>query len=742
MEHQVFKTNYAGKPVTIEVGKLAQQANASCTVQMGETLIMATAVQNKESRGMPFFPLMVDYEEKLYAAGRIKGSRFIKREGRPTDEAVLVARFIDRALRPLFDQTGRNDVQIIITVLAFDGENDPDILGLIGASCALHMSDIAWEGPLTAIRVAKVDGEFVYNPTYEEREKSAYDLDLAGNAEKIVMIECRANEVEGDELLSAFEAGQKEMQPMIDLIEEIRSKVGLKKVDYLAPKDEKDAERQKRQTEVEAMARPFMQSQMQALFFDAPQATKADRNEAKNELKKRLIAHLIDQGVEESETGYGTALIYDFVMEEVSRAIVERDQRLDGRSLTEIRTLKSEVALLPRVHGCGLFDRGETQSLSVLTLGAPGDKQTLDGMEIAMEKHYMHHYDFPPYSVGEAKPLRGASRRDIGHGALAEKALEPVLPALADFPYTIRVVSETLSSNGSSSMASTCGSTLALMDGGVPITAPVGGIAMGLASYGDKWKVITDLQDLEDGPGGMDFKITGTRKGITAIQMDTKTKGLTHDIIVQAMEQSKPALNEVIDVLESAIAEPRAELSKNAPRIISLTIHPDKIRDVIGPGGKMINGIIEETGVESIDIEQDGVVMITSKDQASGQAAYDMINNLTRVISSGEVFTGKVTRIMDFGAIVEILPGRDGMVHISELAPWRVEKTEDIVKMGDSVQVKVLSVEGDRTSLSMKQAEGNTYPEKPEPKPREERGPREQRPNDDRRKPSPRRNQF
>lgn len=739
MKHQVFKTDFAGKPVTIEVGKLAQQANASCTVRMGDTLVMATAVQNKESRGMPFFPLMVDYEEKLYAAGRIKGSRFIKREGRPTDDAVLVARFIDRALRPLFDQRGRNDVQIIVTVLAFDGVNDPDILGLIGASCALHMSNIVWNGPIGAIRIAKVDGELIFNPTYEQRENSEFDLDLAGTAEKIIMIECRADETDGNDLLAAFEAGQAEMQPVIDLIEEIQSKVGLEKIDYFAPKNEEEAETQKLRTAVEEQSKAFMQTQMQELFFDAPQATKADRNAAKSELKKRLVAHLLENDVEESNTGWGTGLIYDFVMEEVSRAIVERDQRLDGRSLTDIRELKSEVGLIPRVHGCGLFDRGETQSLTVCTLGAPGDKQILDGMEVVAEKHYMHHYVFPPYSVGEAKPLRGAGRREIGHGALAEKALEPVLPQLADFPYTIRLVSETLSSNGSSSMASTCGSTLALMDAGVPISAPVGGIAMGLASYGDQWKVITDLQDLEDGPGGMDFKVTGTRKGITAIQMDTKTEGLSHDIIVKTMEQVKPALEQVIDTLESAIAEPRAELSEFAPRIISLTIHPDKIRDVIGPGGKMINAIIEETGVESIDIEQDGTVMITAKDGTSGQVAYERIDNLTREIKAGEAFTGTVTRIMDFGAIVEILPGRDGMVHISELAPWRVEQTEDIVKMGDTINVKVLSVEGDRTSLSMKQAEGNTYPEKPEPKPRTER-PRDDRRGSRDRKPFQRRN--
>jgi polyribonucleotide nucleotidyltransferase len=718
MEHQVFTTEFAGKPVTIEVGKLAQQANASCTVRMGDTVVMATAVQSKESRGMPFFPLMVDYEEKLYAAGRIKGSRFIKREGRPTDDAVLVARFIDRALRPLFDQRGRHDVQVIITALAFDGENDPDILGLIGASCALHMSDIAWNGPIGAIRVSKIGEELVFNPSYEEREQSTFDLDLAGTTEKIVMIECRANEAQEEDLLEAFEAGRAQMQPIIDLIEDVRAKVGKEKVDYLVPSTEEGRAELAKREAVEAEAKTFMHEQMQGLFFDAPRATKAERNEAKNELKKRLIAFFEEQGKEEKEIEWATDLIYDYVMEEVSRAIIEKDLRLDGRALTEIRPLSSEVQLLPRVHGSGLFNRGETQALTICTLGSPGDKQVLDGMEVVGEKHYMHHYSFPPYSVGEAKPLRGAGRREIGHGALAEKALEPVLPNLENFPYTIRVVSETLSSNGSSSMASTCGSTLALMDAGVPLSAPVGGIAMGLASYNGSWKVITDLQDLEDGPGGMDFKITGTRHGITAIQMDTKTEGLTHDIIVQTLEQAKPARNEVIDVLEQAIAEPRPELSPYAPRIISLTIHPDKIREVIGPGGKMINEIIETTGVETIDIEQDGTVMITSSNGQAGEAAREWIHSMTREIKPGETFTGTVSRIMDFGAIVEILPGRDGMVHISELAPWRVEKTEDIVKLGDSIHVKVLSVEGDRTSLSMKQAEGNTYPEKPKTSPK------------------------
>ena len=713
MEHQTFRATIGGKEVTIETGRYAQAANGTCIVTCGETVLLCTAVMSSSPRpGMGFFPLMVDYEEKMYAAGRIKGSRFIKREGRPTDEAVLVSRFIDRAIRPLFDERIKNDVQVMITALAFDGENDPDILGLIGASCALHMSDIPWNGPIGAIRVSQLDGDWVLNPTYEQREKTAFDLDLAGTPEKVVMIEARAKEVAEDLMQQAFEKGMTELAPAIKLIEEVRAAVGKEKKDVLAPKNDEAKAAMDHKAQVEEQAKAFAGPAFEKRCLENPIKSKKDLAAAKEELKAQLVAHLESQGLEADDIAIGVDVLYHLTQDVASKLILDHGKRIDGRELTEIRPLISEAGVLPRVHGSGHFMRGATETLSVCTLGAPGDEQTLDGMETVGQKRYLHHYNFPPFSVGEAKPLRSAGRREIGHGALAEKALEPVLPAKEDFPYTIRVVSETLSSNGSSSMAATCASTLTLMDAGVPISAPVAGIAMGLASDGERWKVLTDLQDIEDGKGGMDFKITGSRAGVTAIQMDTKTDGLTIEIIRQALSQSHDARMQVLDSIESAIEAPRSELSENAPRIMTLEINPDKIRDVIGPGGKMINEIIEKTGVESIDIEQTGLVYITAPNKETGNAAYEWVHNLTREVQVGETFEGPVERVMDFGAFVNILPGKDGMVHISELAPWRVGKVEDIVKMGDVVHVKVIEIDSmGRINLSMKQAEGNEYTE-------------------------------
>lgn len=712
MNTKTFKTTFAGKDLIIETGKFANAANGSCTVRYGDTVVLATAVISDDVRpGLDFFPLMVDYEEKLYAAGRIKGSRFIKREGRPTDEAVLVARFIDRAIRPLFDNRITNDVQVIVTALSYDGENDPDILGLIGASCALHMSDIPWQGPIGALRIGRLGESWIVNPTAAQRNETTLDLDIAGTTEKVVMIEARAQMVSEEVVLQGFKQGQADVKAVIDLIEEVRREVGKEKRDMFTPKTEEAKARVARADEVRKMSEDFLRPLVAELYFGAPKATKHERTEARGVMKKKLSEYLSSQGLTDDEIKIGTGIIYNFSEGEVSRMIVEAGKRVDGRGIEEIRPLTIEVGILPRVHGSGHFLRGETQVLSVCTLGAPGDVQTLDGMELVGEKRYMHHYNFPPFSVGEAKPLRGAGRREIGHGALAEKALEPVLPGKDLFPYAIRVVSEVLGSNGSSSMASTCGSTLALMDAGVPITAPVAGVAMGLATYGDQWQVITDLQDLEDGAGGMDFKITGTRDGITAIQMDTKTMGLSFEIIEQTFKQAKTARQTILDRMAEVIAAPRAELSPFAPRIITLSINPDKIREVIGPGGKMINEIIAKTGVQSIDIEQSGLVMITSTDGAAGQAAFDWINNLTRDVKVGETFqNAEVVRLMDFGAFVNVLPGRDGMVHISELAPWRVGQVKDIVNLGDKVNVKVIEIDDQgRVNLSMKQAEGNIY---------------------------------
>ncbi len=708
---KTFQTQWGGKTFTIEVGKFAHQAGGSCTVQYGDTVVLATATMSSETReSMGYFPLMVEYEEKLYAAGRIKGSRFIKKEGRPTDEAILTARFIDRAIRPLFDDRMRNEVQVVVTALSFDGENDPDILGLIGASCALHISDIPWNGPIGCIRVAQIGGEWVMNPTYQAREKSLLELAVAGTKEKIIMVEAGANEAPEDILLGAFAFGQKHIDIPIKLIEEVRSAVGKQK-QRLVP-EKSDA-----QIRVENLAVPSIRQQVKELFFGTPQATKSQRTDQKRTLKERTKQFLIEQGVEEDERHFGIEMVETILEEEVSRAILEEECRVDGRSITQIRELVCEVAVLPRLHGSGHFMRGETQVLSVATLGAPGDEQTLDGMEQVGKKRYFHHYNFPPFSVGEVKPMRGPSRRDIGHGGLAEKALLPMMPDKETFPYTIRVVSEVFGSNGSSSMGSTCGSTLALMDAGFPIKAAVAGIAMGLATNAEgKWKVITDLQDLEDGKGGMDFKIAGTRAGITAIQMDTKTDGITFEILEQTIQQAKEARLQVLDAMERIIAAPRPELSPYAPRIITLRINPELIGNVIGPSGKTINEIIATTGVQAIDIEDDGLVMITSTDAAGALKAQTMIEQLTREAKVGEIFKGKIVRIMDFGVIVEFLPKKDGMVHISMMAPWRVESVSDIVKMGDEVMVKIMEIGSDgRMSLSMKDAPGNKYPERKPP---------------------------
>lgn len=710
---QTFEIQWGGKTLAIEVGKFANQAGGSCTVRYGDTVVLATATMSTETReNMGFFPLMVDYEEKLYAAGRIKGSRFIKKEGRPTDEAILTARFIDRAIRPLFDDRMRNEVQVIVTALSFDRENDPDILGLIGASCALHISDIPWNGPIGCIRVGQIGGEWVMNPTYEARTKSLLDLAMAGTKEKVIMVEAGANEAPEDVVVGAFDFGQKHIDAPIKLINQVRTAVGKEKHPVLHEPTES-------QRRVEELAIPFVRDQVKELFFGTPHATKSDRSTQKRFVKERTKQYLIDQHIDETELHFGTDVVETILEEEVSFAILNEERRVDGRSLTQIRDLVCEVAVLPRLHGSGHFMRGETQVLSVATLGAPGDEQTLDGMEHVGTKRYFHHYNFPPFSVGEVKPMRGPSRRDIGHGGLAEKALMPMMPNKETFPYTIRVVSEVFGSNGSSSMGSTCGSTLALMDAGVPIKAPVAGIAMGLATDTQgRWKVLTDLQDLEDGKGGMDFKIAGTKDGITAIQMDTKTTGLSREIVEQTIRQAKDARLEILRAMTDVIATPRPELSPFAPRIITLRINPELIGNVIGPSGKTINEIISTTGVQAIDIEDDGLVMITSVDAAGAAKAQELIEQLTREPKVGEVYTGKVVRIMDFGAIVEFLPKKDGMVHISMIAPWRIDNVTDIVKMGDKVMVKIMEIGADgRMSLSMKDAPGNTYPERPAQKP-------------------------
>lgn len=736
MEIKRFTKEWAGRELTIELGRFAQQAHGSCTVQYGSTVVLATAVMSEQRKeDLDFFPLTVEYEERLYAAGKISGSRFIKREGRPSEEAVLSARQVDRSIRPLFDKMIRNEIQVVITILSIDEENDPNVPALIAASTALMTSDIPWNGPLVGARIGKIGDEWIVNPTYKQREESSIDIFVSSNGTKVTMIEAEAKEATEDDTIKATELANEVSLPILDFINEIHEKIGVAKrtvqVDESKLPETKRIERQARRQVLE-QSEAFLRDIVDAYLFNTPKATKIERRAAFAMLADKLDEHLIAQGVDDTLRTFARAQVKHVVEAEVTRAILEDNKRVDGRDIKEIRPLFIEVGVLPRTHGSGHFMRGETQVLSVVTLGAPGDVQSLDTMEFEGTKRYMHHYNFPPFSVGEAKPMRGPGRREIGHGALAERALESMIPSKEDFPYTIRVVSEVLGSNGSSSMASTCGSTLALMDAGVPIKKPVAGIAMGLASNEDMsaWKVITDLQDLEDGEGGMDFKITGTRDGITAIQMDTKTSGLTAEVIRQTFKQAKDARMELIAAMEATIPKPRESLSPFAPRIETITIPVDKIREVIGPGGKVINGIIDETGVQ-IDIEQDGRVMITSDDAEGMRKAVEMVKNIVREVEAGETFHGKVVRLEDFGAFVNLLPNKDGLVHVSEIDYKRIERPSDVLKIGDEVDVIVKEIDNlGRVNLSMKalKPKPEGYVEPPPRPPREDRGPRGPRP--------------
>lgn len=701
---QKFSCEWGGKTLSIEVGRLTNQTNGACVVQYGDTVILATAVMSNNKReGIDFFPLMVEFDEKLYAAGIIKGSRFVKREGRPTDEAVLSGRMIDRAIRPLFDDRIRNDIQVVVSVLSFDGENDPDFLGLVAASCALHISDIPWDGPICGTRVGQINGEWVLNPSYEARLKSTLDVVVAGTPERVLMLEASANEVPEKTVAEAIAFGQKHMAPVLKLIEEMRAKVGRAKVQQEQDLDSNPETEASDENAVLETARQFLASNIDKYFFDKPIVLKVERMAAFGALNKALDEHFQSQNIGKDRRKVAFQRFKLLVEEFITEKIMKKNHRVDGRKLTDIRSLSSEVGVLPRTHGSALFNRGETQVLSTVTLGSPAMVQTLEGVEGTSKKRYMHHYNFPPFCVGEAGAMRGPGRREIGHGALAEKALSPVLPDKESFPYTIRVVSEVLGSNGSSSMGSTCGSSLALMDAGVPIKTHVAGIAIGLASLGDDYRVLTDLQDLEDGKGGMDFKVAGTIVGLTAIQMDTKTKGLTQKMVVEALERGRAARLEILEVMNKAIPAPRLDLSPYAPRIVSFRIPIDKIGAVIGPGGKMINSIIEATGVE-IDIEDDGLVSVTAVDKEAMEKAAKMVKDIIRELEPGEVFDGKVTRLMDFGAFVECLPGKEGLVHISEMSWNRVGRVEDVLKVGDAVKVKVKEIDSmGRINLTMKE---------------------------------------
>lgn len=720
LQSKMWSTQWGGRTLTIEVGKFALQADASCTVRYGDTVIMATVVMSQSVRdGIDYFPLMVDFEEKLYAAGKIKGSRFIKREGRPSDDAILSGRLIDRALRPLFDDRIRNDIQVILTALAVDGENDAAITALIAASTALSISQIPWNGPIAAARIGKKEENFVLNATIAEIEQSPLDLVVAGTPEKLVMVEAGASEIPEQEAYTAMRWGSDALKPVIDLIKQVQTEIGQEKINV----DELFAV-ETTEDQVKKFVKQFVEQQADVMIFNSPKITRKDRTAMVNALKESAKTLLATSDFPEETWKAGLSNIKLFVSETITKRILDKSERLDGRSLTDIRSLETEIDLLPRVHGSGMFMRGDTQVLSIVTLGAPGDVQTLDTMEVDGTKRYMHHYNDAPFTYGEAGPMRGPGRRAIGHGALAERALIPVLPAEADFPYAIRVVSEVMGSNGSSSMASTCGSSLSLMAAGVPIKKAVAGIAMGLASDAmGRYKVLTDLQDVEDGPGGMDFKIAGTHDGITAIQMDTKTQGLTWDIVEQTLGQAKEARAQILMKMSGTIDQARAELSPYAPRIETIQIDPEKIGDVIGPGGKTIRGIIDQTGV-SIDIEDDGRVLITSDKADAMKQAIAIIEQLTHEITAGEEYEGKVVRLEDFGAFINILPGKDGLVHVSEIAWERTNKPSDILKLGDVVKVKVKEIDNmGRVNLSIKallpKPEG--YVERP-PAPRGEQG--------------------
>ncbi|PIR73953.1 MAG: polyribonucleotide nucleotidyltransferase [Candidatus Magasanikbacteria bacterium CG10_big_fil_rev_8_21_14_0_10_47_10] len=701
-----WSTTWGGRELELETGRYALQSDMAVTVRYGDTVIMATVVKSDSIReGIDYFPLLVSFEEKLYAAGKIKGSRFIKREGRPSDESILTGRIVDRSIRPLFDERIRNDIQVVLTALSVDGENDAAITSLIAASAALTLSRIPWAGPIAGARIGRTpDGEFILNVTRKELDENR-DLDLivAGTPDALVMTEAAAYEVPETVIFDAMKWGCAQLQPVVDLIEQARKEVGVPKdaVPLLANDDPSVDDSV--EDHVRTAVREYVAGVAESHIFDSIKVNRKERYAMIDAIKAGAKKMLTEKGFDEGVHKVGLSEIKLYVSMEISKRILEKKQRLDGRSLTDIRELIVDVDLLPRVHGSAMFMRGDTQALSIVTLGAPGDVQTLDSMEEDGTKRYMHHYNDAPYTYGEVQPMRGPSRRAIGHGALAERALEPVLPPEEEFPYAIRVVSEIMGSNGSSSMASTCGSSLSLMAAGVPLKKPVAGIAMGLASD-DKgnWHVLTDLQDVEDGPGGMDFKITGTSDGITAVQMDTKTFGLTWDIVEQTLSQAQDARMRILAVMNEKITEPRAELSPYAPRIETVIIDPEKIGDIIGPGGKIIKKITEETGA-TIDIEQDGRVMITTNDSEAMKKAREWIEMLTKEVQAGEEYEGKVVRLEDFGAFVQILPNKDGLVHVSEIAWSHVNKPGDVLNMGDIVKVKVKEIDNlGRVNLSMK----------------------------------------
>ena len=684
-DYRTFKTAVGGRLLEFELGKICEQANGQVMVKYGESVVSVTVCASKEAReDIDFLPLSCDYEERMYASGKIPGG-FIRREGRPSEKAILSSRLMDRPLRPLFPKGYHNDVVVVATVMSVDLDCETDIMAMVGASVAIATSDIPWEGPIAAVRVGRVDGRFIINPTLEQREQSDINLTVAGTKEAIMMVEAGADEVPEDVMLDAIFFGHDEIKKLVEFIDEIVSEVGKPKKELVINQVPED---------IDTAVRDYATGRMQEAIHTFDKLERLDNMDAVEVETKEHFAEIYPDNEKDI-----AAVLYNITKESVRNMILDEGIRPDNRKTTEIRPVWCETGLLPRVHGSGLFTRGQTQVMSTCTLAPASEAQMIDGITEQTEKRYMHHYNFPGYCTGEARSPRSPGRREIGHGALAERALLPVIPPVEEFPYALRVVSDVLSSNGSSSMGSTCGSTLALMDAGVPIKRPVSGIAMGLISRTEedgsqKIAILSDIQGMEDFLGDMDFKVTGTEVGVTAIQMDIKIHGLSRDILSKALAQAKEGRAHILDVMLEEIPEPRKEMSKYAPRSITMMIDPDKIRIVIGPGGKTINKIIEETGVK-IDIAEDasGLISIYSSDMAGAEAAKHEIELLTKDAEVGETYEGKVTKIMTFGAFIEILPGKEGLLHISKMADHRVEKVEDVMNVGDEVKVRVYEID-------------------------------------------------
>ena len=675
MDFKTYQTQIAGQTLKVEIGKLAKQSDGAVLVSFGETTVLVTVVMSDKTVSSNYLPLFVDYQEKFYANGKIKGSRFVKREGKPSDESILTGRIVDRAIRPFFDHSIRNEIQVVVTTLSMDDRNDPDSVALFGASLALSISDIPWNGPVAALRVGCVNDEIIVNPSFSQREEGLFDTIFTLNSDKrLVMMEFGGKQISEPTVLKALEASQPEIGKMLDLQKQIVAEIGKPKRELLFHDN----------AEIIESIKKVLAGRLELALYGDALSTKKAHHELLTELnqiypdQKDLVEHVLDQELNS---------LFKF-------GILEKSLRPDGRDFDQIRDLSGEIDLLPRVHGSGLFNRGSTQTLSILTLGSPGEAQIIDEMKDEVKKRFMHHYNFPPFSVGEVRQLRGPGRREIGHGALAEKALEAVLPDVRQFPYTIRIVTEVLGSNGSSSMASVCSSTLALLAAGVPIIEPVAGIAMGIVEQDGKYKILTDIQGPEDHFGEMDFKVAGTKNGVNAIQMDVKGQGMSENMLVEALEKAKKARLQILDVLSQVIAVPRNQVSKYAPKIESFEISPNKIRDVIGSGGKIINSIIDETGVK-IDIEDSGQVFVTGQDIDQVLKAKNWILDLSYEPKEGDIIDGKVVKIMPFGAFITLRPGVDGLIHISELSKEHVNNVEDVLKLNQTIRVRVKKVDSE-----------------------------------------------